>query len=63
MINRDGKTGSTRQVGPPNPPKITDWVNIFSPPKIFGPPNPRALAGWGGLARRAKLVSFFFFKF
>ena len=53
LFIRDGKTGSTRRVGSPNPPKITGLVNIFSPPKIFGPPNLRALAGRGGLASRA----------
>ena len=62
-MTRDGKMGSTRRVDPSNPPKITGWVNIFNPPKIFNPPNPRALAGLGGLARRAKVISFFLFLF
>ena len=40
---RDGKTGSTYRVGLPNPPKITSWVDIFDPPRLFGPPNPPRL--------------------
>ena len=62
---RDGKTGLTCQVSPPNPPKITGWDYIFGPPKFFGTPNPprlvhglwRARAGWPA---RPKVAIFLF---
>ena len=39
----DGKTGSTRRVGPSNPLIMAGWVDILNSPKNLSPPNPSRL--------------------
>ena len=52
--------GSIRQVNPLNSPKMTDYVDIFGPSKLFSSSNPRVKVGGASWARELECFSNFF---